>query len=45
MTKTRTDHDCASEKAHVIVSKQARPLHPVVKGIADNLAGIDAYDS
>ena len=42
MTKTSTDRDCAREKAQVAVSKRAQPLHPVVKEIADNLAGIDA---
>jgi hypothetical protein len=42
MTKTRTDRDFSREKTQVAVSKRAQPLHPVVKEIADNLAGIDA---
>ena len=41
MTRTRTDRDCAKEKAHVAVSTRAQPLHPVVKEIAENLAEID----
>ena len=30
-----------SEKAQIVVSKKAQPLHPVTREIADNLAGID----
>jgi hypothetical protein len=31
-----------TEKAQIVVSKKAQPLHPVVKGIVEALAGIDA---
>jgi hypothetical protein len=42
MTKTKPGRDCAKEKAQIVVSKRARPLHPVTKEIAETLAGIDA---
>ena len=42
MTQTKTNRDCAREKAQVAVSKRVQPLHPVVKEIAQTLAGIDA---
>ena len=42
MTKTRTYGACAIEKAGLVVSKRAQPLHPVVQQITENLAQIDA---
>ena len=30
-----------TEKAQIVVSKKAQPLHPVTKGITENLAGIN----
>lgn len=41
MTNTKTDRACAREKAEIVVSKRAQPLHPVTEGITENLAGID----
>jgi hypothetical protein len=42
MTQAQAGRDCAKEKPQVAVSKRCQPLHPVVKEIVDNLAGIDA---
>ena len=34
--------DCAEQRAEVVISRRARPVHPVVTRIAENLAGIAA---
>jgi hypothetical protein len=31
-----------TDRAQIVVSRKAQPLHPVTRKIADNLAGIDA---
>jgi len=42
MTRAIAIRDCVEGKTRVAVSRRAQPLHPVVKEIAENLAGIDA---
>jgi hypothetical protein len=34
--------DCAERRAEVVISRRARPVHPVVARIAEHLAGIKA---
>jgi len=42
MTQEKTGRDCPEGKAKVAVSKRAHPVHPVVRLIAENLAGVNA---
>ena len=37
----REPRDCADQRAEVVISRRARPVHPVVMRIAENLAGIE----
>ena len=41
MTRTGASQDCEASEAQITVSKRAQPLNPVIKEIAENLAGID----
>ena len=41
MKEIQTSRDCAEQRAEVVISKRARPVHPVVTRIAENLAGIE----
>lgn len=45
MTCAATEEHRAGEKAQISISKGLRTLHPVIKQVADNLAGIDAIRS
>ena len=37
----REPRDSANQRAEVVISRRARPVHPVVMRIAENLAGIE----
>ena len=41
MKKMRTPRGYAEQRAEVVISKRARPVHLVVARIAENLAGIE----
>jgi len=41
MKEIQTPRDRAERRAEVLTSRRARPLHPVVTRIAENLAGIE----
>jgi len=41
MSQTARRHDRAAERAEIVVSRSAQPLHPVVRRIAENLAELD----
>ena len=40
-TGMRASHDSAQGRADLVISRRARPVHPVVKEIAENLSNID----
>ena len=41
MKAVQIHRDCAEHRAEVVISRRARPVHPVVTRIAENLAGIE----
>ena len=41
MKEMQTPRGCAEQRAEVVISRRARPVHPVVTRIAENLAGIE----